>query len=54
MKLKSEETWSVETASRRELEIQKLRCEEEDHDWENCCSIFLKVYQQCKWCGERQ
>ncbi len=28
------------------------RCEEQGHDWENCCSVILQVYQRCKWCGE--
>jgi len=32
-------------------EAMRLRCEETDHDWESCCSVFLQVYAQCKWCG---
>lgn len=27
-----------------------LRCEEQGHDYENCCSTFLRIYQKCKWC----
>lgn len=27
------------------------RCEEQGHDWENCASIMLQLYQRCKWCG---
>ena len=33
------------------------RCEEQGHDWENCCSADfgmlggLGIYQGCKWCG---
>lgn len=29
------------------------RCEEQGHDWENCCSMTFRIYQQCKWCGEQ-
>ena len=31
-----------------------IRCEEQGHDWENACSVFLQFYQECKWCGERR
>ncbi len=27
------------------------RCEEQGHEWENCCSVTLQVYQACKWCS---
>lgn len=30
------------------------RCEEQGHEFENCCSITLAIYQRCKWCGERK
>lgn len=30
------------------------RCEEQDHQWENCCSMFMQLYEQCKWCGARK
>lgn len=30
------------------------RCDEQGHDYENCCSVFLQVYQRCKWCGEKR
>jgi len=30
------------------------RCEEQDHQWENCMTPFYAVYQECKWCGERR
>lgn len=30
------------------------RCEEQGHEWENCCSILMQIYQECKWCGERR
>ena len=32
-------------------EGMELRCEEEGHDFENCCSALFQVYQQCRWCG---
>ena len=35
-------------------EAMKLRCEEERHEWDNCCSMLMQIYQQCKWCGERR
>lgn len=28
------------------------RCEEQGHDWRGACTIWLQVYEQCKWCGE--
>lgn len=27
------------------------RCEEQGHEWENCASAMLHIYQACKWCG---
>jgi hypothetical protein len=30
---------------------QQARCEEQGHDWENCCSVLFQIYQACKWCG---
>lgn len=30
------------------------RCEEQGHDFENCCSMMFQIYQQCKWCGARR
>ena len=54
MKHFDEETWSVESATKRDLEIHALRCSEEGHCWENCCTVFLSVYQRCRWCGEEQ
>lgn len=35
-------------------QAMRLRCEEERHDFENCCDIFMRVYQTCKWCGEKR
>lgn len=32
----------------------RARCEEQGHEFENCCSIVFQVYQQCKWCGDRR
>jgi hypothetical protein len=32
----------------------QARCEEQGHEWENACSMFMQVYQVCKWCGERR
>lgn len=29
----------------------RARCEEQGHEWENCCSFMFRVYQACKWCG---
>jgi hypothetical protein len=35
-------------------EAMKERCEEQGHDYENCCSVFFRVYMKCKWCGEEK
>lgn len=35
-------------------EAMRERCEEQGHDYENCCSVFLEVYQRCKWCGHKR
>lgn len=35
----------------------RARCEEQGHDFENCCSAIsamFHIYQQCKWCGEKR
>lgn len=36
------------------VRAMRLRCDEAGHDWENCCSWDFRVYQECKWCGERR
>jgi hypothetical protein len=28
------------------------RCDEQGHDYENCCSPMFQIYQSCKWCGQ--
>lgn len=33
-------------------EAMRIRCEETQHEWEGACTVFLQVYQVCKWCGE--
>lgn len=35
-------------------ELMAERCIEQGHEYENCCSIMLQVYQQCKWCNRRR
>ena len=30
----------------------EARCEEDGHDFENCCGVTFTIYQQCKWCGQ--
>ncbi len=47
-------TYSYEKASAEVLDAMRDRCHEQGHDYENCCSIFLRVYQQCRWCGEER
>lgn len=39
-------------ASAETLEAMRDRCDEQDHEWENCCSAVFQIYQRCKWCGE--
>lgn len=29
----------------------RARCEENGHEWENCASPALQIYQACKWCS---
>lgn len=36
------------------IEAMRERCEEQGHDYENCCSAFLEIYQRCKWCKHRR
>lgn len=33
------------------LQAMSIRCEEQGHSWENCCSAVLRIYMRCKWCG---
>ncbi len=33
-------------------EAMQERCEEQGHDYENCCSAMFRIYQRCKWCGK--
>lgn len=35
-------------------EAMRGRCEEQGHEYENCCSALFQIYEQCKWCGERR
>jgi hypothetical protein len=34
------------------LLAMRCRCEEQGHEWENCCSGAFSIYVACKWCGE--
>ena len=34
------------------LEAMAYRCDEQDHQYENCCSITFRIYMRCKWCGK--
>lgn len=36
------------------IEAMKERCEEQGHDWENCCSAMFRIYLRCKWCREER
>ena len=35
-------------------ELMRQRCDEQGHQWENCCSSMFQIYQKCKWCGEKR
>ncbi len=52
----TERVWDSLTQDQRDaiIEDQRERCEDQGHEWENCCSIFLEIYQRCKWCGEKR
>ena len=43
---------STDNFSAGTIEAMKLRCEEQGHDAENCCTAMLQVYRQCRWCGQ--
>jgi hypothetical protein len=45
--------WQLLTAPEVK-EAMRERCEEQGHDYENCCSVTFRVYQRCKWCGEER
>ncbi len=34
------------------VQAMEARCEESGHDFENCCSAMMQIYQACKWCGQ--
>ncbi len=34
--------------------FMRMRCEEEGHSWDNCCSVLFQIYQKCRWCGEKR
>lgn len=36
------------------LLAMRARCEEQGHDYENCCSSLFQIYERCKWCGEKR
>lgn len=38
----------------QEQELQRKRCEEEGHSWENGLTFSFQFVQICKWCGERR
>jgi hypothetical protein len=46
--------YEVSRASDETKEAMRDRCEEQGHDWQNCCSVFFRVYMRCKWCGEER
>lgn len=35
------------------VEAMEVRCSQEGHGYENCCTPLLQVYARCPWCGER-
>lgn len=45
-------TYNEQLAARKNLrDSHAARCESQGHEWENCCSLWLEIYQCCKWCG---
>lgn len=32
----------------------RVRCDEDGHAVENCCSPLLRIYSRCKWCGDEE
>ena len=36
------------------IEAMRERCEEQGHEYENCCSLMFQIYQRCKWCGSER
>lgn len=44
-----------ELLNRPEVQLaMRERCEEQGHDWDNCCSITFEIFMKCKWCGEER
>ncbi len=35
-------------------DLMRKRCDEQGHQYENCCSAMFRIYQRCKWCGEER
>ncbi len=51
------EEWSEFEDIKRNGDVllsMRARCEEQGHEWENCCSIAFQIYMACKWCDERR
>lgn len=46
--------YDIRKADRETLKAMAFRCEQESHDWVNCASIFLRIYQECRWCGQER
>lgn len=46
--------YQVEKASQEVRLAMAERCLDQGHDYENCCSVFFRIYQRCKWCGEER
>lgn len=46
-KVFSHENFSEDTKA-----AMKYRCGKQGHDYENCMSITMQVYQTCRWCGD--
>ncbi len=46
------ETLFTKDQSKAVRQAMQARCNEQGHEWENCCSVMFEIYKKCKWCGE--
>ena len=42
-------------ANRADVRLaMRARCEEQGHEFEGAADAMFRIYQRCKWCGERR
>ncbi len=46
--------YDVSKASEETREAMRDRCEEQGHDWQNCCSAFFQAFLRGRWRGKER